>query len=40
MTTVIKTARIYHDHQHSQAHAQVSLDYDGRFPAPQDADDG
>ncbi|MES0827727.1 urease accessory protein UreE [Ruegeria sp. SCP11] len=31
MTTAIKTARIYHDHHHSQAHAQVSLDYDGRF---------
>lgn len=31
MTTAIKTARIYHDHPHSQPHAQVSLDYDGRF---------
>lgn len=31
MTTAIKTARIYHDHHHAQAHAQVSLDYDGRF---------
>ena len=31
MTTAIKTARIYHDHHHSQPHAQVSLDYDGRF---------
>ncbi|WP_170464745.1 urease accessory protein UreE [Ruegeria arenilitoris] len=31
MTTAIKTARIYQDHHHAQAHAQVSLDYDGRF---------
>ncbi len=31
MTTAIKTARIYHDHHHAQAYAQVSLDYDGRF---------
>ena len=31
MTTAIKTARIYHDHTHSTVHAQVSLDYDGRF---------
>jgi len=31
MTTAIKTARIYHDHHHDPAHAQVSLDYDGRF---------
>lgn len=31
MTTAIKTARIYHDHHHAPAHAQVSLDYDGRF---------
>lgn len=31
MTTAIKTARIYHDHAHAPAHAQVSLDYDGRF---------
>lgn len=31
MTTAIKTARIYNDHHNSQVHAQVSLDYDGRF---------
>ncbi len=31
MTTAIKTARIYHDHSHAPVHAQVSLDYDGRF---------
>ncbi len=31
MTPEIKTARIYHDHSHAPAHAQVSLDYDGRF---------
>lgn len=31
MTTAIKTARIYQDHHRAQAHAQVSLDYDGRF---------
>jgi len=31
MTTAIKTARVYHDHHHAGAYAQVSLDYDGRF---------
>lgn len=31
MTTAIKTARLYHDHHHADAYAQVSLDYDGRF---------
>ncbi|MEM6658139.1 MAG: urease accessory protein UreE [Pseudomonadota bacterium] len=31
MPTEVKTARIYHDHHHTSPHAQVSLDYDGRF---------
>lgn len=31
MATATKTARIYNDHPHTQAHGQVSLDYDGRF---------
>lgn len=31
MTAPQNTARIYHDHHHGDAAAQISLDYDGRF---------